>query len=238
PAPTISPVLWEKGQAQPLPLIGTDPDGFANGINDLGQAVGYSGDCIAAKHAVMWQNGTAFPLQDLGVARSNIANAINNLGQSVGQVRKADGTARVAALWQPVGTLTVLGILSGDHASFATGINNLGQVVGSTFDSGNNWSHGFIWQNRVMTDLNTLIPADSNLFIINASNINERGQISGMAFVHTGPHAGDIHSILLTPVDGSIGTSMADFARIHPHANLPANACEGLGGFGAGRFDQ
>ena len=184
----------------------------------------------------MWQNGTAFPLQDLGVARSNIANAINNLGQIVGQVRKADGTARVAALWQPDGTLTVLGILTGDNASFATGINNLGQVVGSTFDSGNNWSHGFIWQNRVMTDLNTLIPADSNLFIINASNINERGQISGMAFVLTGPHAGDIHSILLTPVDASIGTSMADFARTHPHSNLPAN--HHSHGFGPGRFDQ
>ena len=35
-----------------------------------------------------------------------------------------------------------------------------------------------------MTDLNTLIPEDSNLFIIAASNINERGQISGMATVH------------------------------------------------------
>ncbi len=239
PAPTISPVLWEKNQAQPLPLVGTDPDGFANGINDLGQAVGYSGNCIAAKHAVMWQNGTAFALQDLGVARSNIANAINNLGQIVGQVRKADGSARIAALWQPDGTLTTLGIPPGQHASFATGINNLGQVVGSTIDSGNNWSGGFIWQNKVMTDLNTLIPADSNLFIINASNINERGQISGMAFVHTGPHAGDIHSYLLTPVDGSIGTSMADFARTHPHANLPANVCNHFSRrFGPGGFDQ
>ena len=46
-----------------------------------------------------------------------------------------------------------------------------------------------------------------------------------MATVVTGPHAGDIHSILLTPVDASIGRSMADFARTHPHSNLPANAC-------------
>jgi probable HAF family extracellular repeat protein len=242
PTPTILPVLWEKGQAQPLPTVGSDPDGVAFGINDLGQAVGYSGNCLAAKHAVMWQNGTAFPLQDLGVARSNFGFAINNLGQIVGQVRKADGTARVAALWQPDGTLTVLGTLPGEQASQATGINSKGQVVGSTFDSGPNgpnWTGGFIWQNHVMTDLNTLIPADSNLFIINASNINERGQISGMAFVHTGPHAGDIHSILLTPVDGSIGTSMADFARTHPHANLPANVCNHFSRrFGPGRFDQ
>jgi probable HAF family extracellular repeat protein len=229
PAPTISPVLWEKGHAQPLPLIGTDPDGFANGINDHGQAVGYSGNCVAALHAVMWQNATAFQLQDLGVARSNIANAINNLGQSVGQVRRADGSARVAALWQRDGTLTVLDQhlckcdLSGDLASFATGINNRGQVVGSTIDSGNNWSHGFIWQNGVVTDLNTLISGDSNLSVISASNINERGQISGMATVVNGPDAGNIHAYLATPVEASIGTSMADVVRTHPKSNLPAD---------------
>jgi hypothetical protein len=90
-----------------------------------------------------------------------------------------------------------------------------------------------------MTDINTLIPADSNLFVISASNINERGQISGMATVLTGPHAGEIHSYLATPVDASIGTSMADFARTHPHSNLPANTCNHfLQRFGPGRFDQ
>ena len=229
PTPSISAVLWTKGQAQPLPLIGTDPDGFANGINDQGQAVGYSGTCIAALHAVMWQNGTAFQLQDLGFPRSNIANAINNLGQSVGQVRRADGSARVAALWQPDGTLTILDqhacncTLSGDPASFATGINNLSQVVGSTFDSRNNWNHGFIWQNGVMTDLNALIPGDSNLSIISASNINERGQISGMATVVGGPHEGEIHAYLATPMDASIGRSMADVVRTHPKITSPAN---------------
>ena len=186
----------------------------------------------------MWKNGTAFLLQDLGVERSNFGFAINNLGQSVGQVRTADGSTRVASLWQPDGTLTVLGILPGDCASSATGINSKGQVVGSTFDSGFNWSGGFIWQNHVLTDLNKLIPEDSNLFIINASNINERGQISGMATVVTGPHAGDIHSILLTPVDASIGRSMADFARTHPHSNLSGNACNHLRSFGPGRFEQ
>src|SRR5215831_49576 len=239
PAPTTLPVLWEKGQAQPLPLVGTDPDGVANGINDQGTAVGYSGSCTTAIHAVMWKNNTAFVLQDTGHARSNFAFAINNLGQIVGKVRSVDGTTYVAALWQPDGTLTILGVLPGDHAAFATGINNLGQVVGNNVDSGNNWSHGFIWQNHVMTDINTLIPADSNLFVINASNINDRGQISGMAFVHTGPHAGEIHSYLATPVDASVGTSMADFARTHPHSNLPANVRNHFSRrFGPARSDQ
>ena len=239
PAPTSSPVLWEKGHAQPLPLVGTDPDGVAFGINDQGQAVGYSGSCIAAKHAVMWENGTAFVLQDLGGTRSNVAYVINNLGQIAGKVRSADGSHFVAALWQPDGTLTTHEPLPGDLHAFATGINNLGQVVGNDWDSNPNWSHGFIWQNDVMTDLNTLIPADSNLSVISASNINERGQISGMAWVVNGPYAGNIHAYLATPVDASIGTSMADVERTHPKSNLPGNVGKQLlQRFGHGRFEQ
>jgi probable HAF family extracellular repeat protein len=223
PSPTALPVLWEKGHAQPLPLVGTDPDGVAFGINDQGQAVGYSGNCFFATHAVMWKNNTAFVLKDLGGTLSNVAYVINNLGQIAGKVRSADGSHYVAALWQPDGTLITHEPLPGDLDAFATGINNQGQVVGNDFDSEFNWSHGFIWQNGVMTDLNALIPADSNLLIISASNINERGQISGMATVQSGPRAGDIHAYLATPVDASRGTSMADVARTHPKSNLPAN---------------
>jgi probable HAF family extracellular repeat protein len=230
------PVLWEGGKAQALPTVGSDPDGFAFGINDQGQAVGQSNNCTGSIiRAVRWENNTVFTLPDLG--GGSIAQAINNQGQIVGIIGSADGTTEFGALWQN-GVLTNLGTLTGQFASIATGINSKGQVVGSTFDSGFNWSGGFIWQNHVITDLNTLIPADSNLFIINASNINERGQISGMAFVHAGPHAGDIHSVLMTPVDGSIGTSMADFARTHPHANLPANTGNHLQRFGLVRFDK
>jgi probable HAF family extracellular repeat protein len=224
PYKTTLAVLWEKGNAQPLPTVGSDPDGVAYGINDQGQAVGYSGSCIAATHAVMWKNNTAFVLQDLGGTRSNIAFAINKHGQIVGKVRSADDTTYVAALWQPDGTLTT-GILPGDHAAFATGINDRGQVVGNTFDSSFNWTHGFIWQDGVMTDLNKLISADdSNLSVISASNINERGQISGMATVLTGPHTGDIHAYLLTPVDEDLGKSVADVVPTHPKITLPANA--------------
>jgi probable HAF family extracellular repeat protein len=235
------PALWERGNAEALPLVGNDPDGFAFGINDRGQAVGYSGNCSAATHAVMWKDNTAFVLQDLGGTGSNFAYAISSRGQIVGQVGSADGTTFYAAAWQngADGAVTNLGALPGDFAAFATGINNRGQVVGNNFDSKFNWSHGFIWQDGVMTDLNTLIPADSNLFIISASNINERGQISGMATVQTGPHEGDIHAYLLTPVDGRIGASMADFARTHPHSILPANACNhSLQRLGPGRFQR
>jgi len=237
PAPAEVPVLWEKGQAHALPLVGTDPDGFAFGINDRGQAVGYSGNCFFATHAVVWKNGTVVVLQDLGGTKSNIAFVISNRGQIAGKVRSADGSTYVAALWQPDGTLKTLGFVPGDHAAFATGINDRGQVVGNSVDSSNNWSHGFIWQNDVMTDLNTLIPAESNLSVISASNINDRGQISGMATVVAGPHTGDIHAFLATPDEEHEGRSIADVLTTQP--KLPAHACNHLlRKFGRIGFDQ
>ena len=227
PGKIISPVFWERGEVRALPTVARDPDGFVQGINDQGQAVGSSGTCTnIATHAVLWENDTASQLPDLGFD-GNDSYAINDHGQVVGYV--STGTTIVASLWQngAHSAVTSLGILPGDGAAFATGINNRSQVVGSTFNS-TGWSHGFISQDGVMTDLNTLIPGDSNLFIIAASNINERGQISGMATVMSGPDEGKIHAILLTPVEGRIDVSMADVAPTRPKSDLPANVSKQL----------
>ncbi|MFP5229120.1 MAG: hypothetical protein ACLGXA_16010 [Acidobacteriota bacterium] len=226
PGHIISPVLWEKGEVRALPTVDYDPDGFVQGLNDRGQAVGSSGDCSnIATHAVLWEDGTVLQLPDLGHTGDD-AYAINDRGQAVGYVSTADGSTIVASLWQngAHGPVTNLGILPGDGAAFATGINNRGQVVGSTFNS-QGWSRGFIWQDNMMTDLNTLVRGDSNLYIIAASNINDRGQISGMATVLSGQDAKKIHAILLIPVNEEIGESAADFARTHPHSTVPVNAC-------------
>ena len=233
----VLPVLWEKGKAQPLPTVGSDPDAVAFGINNQGQAVGYSGTCTAVNHAVLWENGIAIPLPDLGVPGA-LGVGINDQGQIVGQVVSADGTTVYGALWQN-GAITNLGTLPGDFTSFAEGINNQGQVVGSTQDSNCNWSHAFIWQNGVMTDLNTLFPASSNLYATMANAINERGQISGMATVLSGPNAGKIHAFLATPVNATVGKSVADVARTHPKITLPANVGKQLlQRFGLGRFER
>jgi probable HAF family extracellular repeat protein len=217
------PVMWTKGKAQALPTIGSDPDGVAFGINNRGQAVGYSGTCTAANYAVVWENGTATQLPDLGDP-GGIAYAINSHNQVVGQAVNSNGTA-LAALWQN-NTVTALGggrLLPGDVASFATSINNRGQVVGSSFDSKANWSHGLLWQNGMMIDLNAVFPASSNLYVVSASNINESGQIAGMAVEMAGPHAGTIvHAFLATPVDEDLGKSVADVVHTHPEITLPA----------------
>ncbi len=215
------PVLWEKGKAQALPTIGSDPDGVAFGINNQGQAVGYSGTCTAANYAVLWENGAATPLADLGTPGA-IAYAINSHNQIVGQAVNSEGTA-LAALWEN-NTVRSLGVLlPGDAAAFATSINNRGQVVGSSFDTSSSWSHGLLWENGRMFDLNQLFPASSNLYVISASNINESGQIAGMAVEMAGPNAGKIvHAFLATPVDENMGKTVADVFSTHPKITLPA----------------
>jgi probable HAF family extracellular repeat protein len=213
--------MWTKGNAQALPTIGIDVDGIAFGINNQGQAVGYSGTCTAANFAVMWENGTATSLPDLGTP-GGIAYAINGHNQIVGQAVNSDGIA-LAAIWEN-NTVRSLGILlPGDAAAFATSINNKGQAVGSSFDFSGNWSHGLIWENGKMFDLNQLFPASSNLYVISASNINESGQIAGMAVEMAGPNAGNIvHAFLATPADEDQGKTVADVVGTHPKITLPA----------------
>ena len=216
------PVMWDKGIAMALPTINGDPDGVAFGINNRGRAVGYSGTCTAANYAVVWENGTATKLQDLGDP-GGIAFAINSHNQVVGQAVNSEGTA-LATIWQNHTVAALGGLVSGDVSSFATSINNRGQVVGSSFDSRGNWSRGLLWQNGMMIDLNTVFPASSNLFVVSASNINESGQIAGMAVDMAGLNAGRtiVHAFLATPVDEDQGKSVADVVHTHPEITLPA----------------
>jgi probable HAF family extracellular repeat protein len=217
------PAMWENGTVKPLPLVTLDTDGDAMWINDLGQAVGFSGNCSSAIHGTSWKNGVVSTLLDLG--NGAIAQVINNRGQIAGQIGSADGSTAIGGVWLngKDGAVTGIVLPQGDAIGLASGINDQGQVVGSTLDSNLNWSHAFIWQDNVLTTLDTVFPASANLFPVMANKINERGQISGMAIVHSGPHMGEIHAFLATPVNERVGTSMADVAPTHPKANSSAN---------------
>jgi len=232
------PALWEKGAVNALPLVTNDVDGVAFWINDQGQAVGYSGNCTTAVHGASWKNNIISILADLG--NGALAQSINNRGQIAGQVTSPDGSTS-AAVWQngADGAVTNIGIPLGDAIAFASGINDRGQVVGSSLDSSLSWSHAFIWQDGVMTNLDTLFPDSANLNPVMGNKINERGQISGMAIVMSGPHKGDIHAFLATPVNERIDRSVADVAPTHLKSNLPANLNKQLlQRFGLGRLAQ
>ena len=188
------PVIWTKGEIQELPTLAGDPDGFADAINDHDQAVGASGTCAdPLLHALLWQEGTVTDLGNLGGTDGNVAHGINELSQVVGRAELADNASFHAFLWQ--GVMTDLGTLPGDFASVAVAINNKSQVVGTSFDIGFN-GRAFLWQSGVMFDLNSLIPADSALFLLEPGAINSRGQIVGFAVLKS---SGEVHAFLANP---------------------------------------
>jgi probable HAF family extracellular repeat protein len=220
---SVRPVIWEKGKARELPMYPGDEDGIALSINDRGQAVGNSGCWVPAagsalNHALLWDNGTVTYLPSLG-GEMSVPVTINNHGQAVGVSDLAGDTAAHAVLWQD-GIANDLGTLLGDPYSEADGINDNGQVVGGS--CGDSCS-AYVWANGTMTDLNSLIPADSPLFLYFAHAINSRGAIVGMAIWN----GSEFHAFLATPTnsdatDGNFTLSPGAH-RERPTVTLPDN---------------
>jgi len=75
-------------------------------------------------------------------------------------------------------------------------------VVGAPFPaSPTSPSRAFLWQNGVITDLNTLISGASPSFLLQASAINSRGEIVGFGLTSSG----DVHAYLAIPNHGNEG---------------------------------
>ena len=210
--PEIKPVVWEKGEIQQeLPTIGSDPDGSVFAINDNGQAVGITGDCASAFHAVLWNKGTP---TDLGTLNGSMLfpSAINNKGQIVGFAVSPDGVFR-AFLWQN-GAATDLGTLPPDVHSLALGINNKGQIVGDSCDADFS-CRAFLWQDGTMTELNTLVRSPNAPFLEEAFGINSHGQIAGRTTVQGTPLA---DAYLATPSPGEANRQHNDDNRVSENA--------------------
>jgi probable HAF family extracellular repeat protein len=168
-AQQVEAVIWEHGVVQEVlpPFGGTAAEALA--INDDGQAVGLSG-CNATGNffAVLWEHGTPINLGSLGGVGGNIPFDINNKGQVVGQSDLPGDTVHHAFLWQK-GVMSDLGSLSDAlPTSQAIGINNQGQVVGFSNDAAGDDTSAVavLWENGTITDLNTVIPAGSALFLM------------------------------------------------------------------------
>ena len=115
-----------------------------------------------------------------------------------------------------------LGTLPGDVHSNAESINNLGEIVGRSSDADFN-GRAVVWRNGVITDLNTLIPADSPLYLLNAGSNNDWGQIVGSALVIS---TGEVHAFLATPIEcedagADAATAAAGETAQRPNITLP-----------------
>ena len=137
---------------------------------------------ILSRHALLWDKGLATDLGNLGgtgaFGPGNLALRVHNQGEAVGTSDLKGNTNFHAFLWTRETGMQDLGTLPGDVNSGAIGINDRGEVDGVSFDASGNM-RAFVRQNGVMTDLNTLIPADSPLNLLFAHGINSRGEIVG-----------------------------------------------------------
>ena len=204
-------VVWGPGQRtirELAPLSG-DTVSEALSINDRGQAVGASGLCsntsippiALGPHAVLWESdgsvhdlGTLGGTVDVESAIGNSGNSVNNRGQVVGASAMPGNKTAHAFLWTPEIGMRDLGTLDGDDKSVGAGISEHEEIVGVSFDDEGN-PRGYLWRHGEMTDFNDLIPADSPLYVLWTTAINERGEVVGFGATSTG----DVHAFLAKP---------------------------------------
>jgi probable HAF family extracellular repeat protein len=191
----FKPVIWENGEVRALPTVSGYPDGAVQSINDRGQAVGVSTDCIfSTAHGLLWEHGRFTDLGSLGGTQTAPA-AINNRAQVIGSADLPPGGGH-AFFWQD-GGITDLGTLPGDVESFGNAINDKGQMLGQSCDANSN-CRAFLWEDGAMTDLNSLIPSYSQLQLFDANGINSRGEIVGLAIQTS---TGELRAYLATTCD-------------------------------------
>ncbi len=191
---TTGSFLWEsgKGMVDLGGLGGTCT--LAAGLNDRGQVIGQSWlvDDVVGQ-PFLWTRATGLvSLGTLGGSGGG-ASAINEKGQVVGGALTSGDAQIDAFLWD--GTMHDLGVLGSDDCAWAFSINARGQIVGHSCTDN---QRGFLWeQGGPLVDLNTLVPSSSSLYVIDALNINDRGEIGGNGVDANGSE----HALLLIPCD-------------------------------------
>jgi len=234
-------VIWgpKPGEIQALPPFPSDSVGIAIGINDKGQVVGVSGGCApygqSTVHALLWQNNRPFDLGSLGGQNGTVPFVINNWGAVVGYSDLADDVTTHAFLWTKEKHMQDLGTLPGDVFSSASGINDKGQVVGGSCDANGN-CRDFLWEDGVMTDLNTLVCPGTSLYLagngIAGPDINDRGEIAGEAY---DPNTGDTPTFLAVPTDHcEAGVSTGQKFILPESVSEQLRQRKGFGSFGTG----
>ncbi len=172
-------------------LIG---DGFARGINDLGQIAGDNDG------SGFVYDGQLHNIGSLGGFYTN-SSGINNSGQVTGLSYLAGNQVDHAFLFD--GAMHDLGTLGGTYSS-GSAINNYGQIAGTSQIAGNSIAHAFLYDGA-LHDLGTLGGTSSW-----GTAINSKGYVVGYSDLAGGlQHAflydGTIHD--LGTLGGSISTA-------------------------------
>lgn len=148
----------------------------------------------AASKAAFWKPTGIVDAGLLTGYDTAIGTALSDDESLAGVAYNAGETARVGFLYRS-GSMVQIPSLQGDTMLIPTGVNALGQVVGNSIADAS--SRGFLYSNGTTVPLTSLIPSNLGWQIVQASAINNKGQIVG-----TGILNGSQHAIMLTPRAG------------------------------------
>jgi probable HAF family extracellular repeat protein len=207
--------VWESGVMRELPTFGGN-HGFATGVNNLGQVVGWAETpardptCVDPQvlrfYAALWEpksgSNSKLKARELHPFPGDVASAataINDAGQAVGISGDCDQavgrySARHAVLWQKNGAVVEIPNLGGTSWHTPMDINAQGDVVGFSNpdepgdEVGDFISRAFYWPNGATkaTDLGTL----GDDAVSEAFALNSHGQVVGISFGgSSGPRA-------------------------------------------------
>jgi probable HAF family extracellular repeat protein len=176
---------------------------FANGINGLGQIVGFShtiGPPPGTRGYLL--SGGTFTTIDVPGASCTVASGINGTGQIVGAFQDATGFHGYLLSGGTFTTIDVPGASSTD----ANGINDTGQIVGTFSDAAG--THGYLLSGGTFTTID--VPGAPT----NSTGINAMGQIVGSFGQIEAFEPEDLHGYLANVLPKmSITTNRTSFGR-------------------------
>ncbi len=198
---------------------GTNSEAYC--INSNRSVVGYTMMSTGSDEPIMSTNALfgSSSMTTMGMGSMGASGGqswfVNDMGANVGQAQMAGGNyhAFISGNGGMMGRMNIdLGTLGGSN-SVAYCLNNGGTVVGRAQMS-NGAYHAFMVTNALggtarMTDLNSVIPANSGWELMEARGINAAGQITGW-----GMYLGHTNAFLMTPVAAPVMMTTAPAPQV------------------------
>jgi len=188
--PRSHAATFSGGVAKDLGVLNGQVYSRANGINAIGQVVGFSGPTrdSSESRAFMWTYQTG--MRDIGTLGGSYAqaNAINEAGFVTGTAQTwAMFVTTHAFIYQASATggqMRDLGMLGSGISSYGMAINAYNHVAGySTFQANNERFHAFLHDGKRMIDLGSLGAKGTDTDVSVALGINKLDQVVGYSYL-------------------------------------------------------